>query len=411
MLDLLLETARSLRAHSVRFGLTALGVAWGAFMLTYLTASMEGMQRHFHHELSELGPDLVFLGGGRILKDRIGERGTREVALEDDDVARFRALYSIEALTPVVTLRSRVVRAGGRTRLLNVEGVDASAERIRNLPTQYGRFLTPLDIQRTARVAVIGPGAAERLFGHRQVVGRTLQLESLRLRIVGVSIDKGEQLMDSGDLDDLKLWIPWSTAQRWYTRDDRIHEFVFQPAASAPRQASVRAIRQIAGLHHGFAPDVEPAIWSFDTRDALGPIFGSLVALRVFVAAAGAITLLVGAVGVMNIMLVVVAERTREIGLRKALGATSRDIFVQFLAEAVSVSSSATLLGAALGIGLTQLVGTLVPEGSPLQSVPATDPATVIAIVATLIAVAIVAGVAPALRAARITPAEALRAS
>jgi putative ABC transport system permease protein len=188
-----------------------------------------------------------------------------------------------------------------------------------------------------------------------------------------------------------------------------VHEAVYLPAVREASAASLRDVRQIVGLHQHFTPDNEPALWFFDSSEMLGPILAGLVALRVFVAAAGAITLFVGAVGVMNIMLVVVSERRREIGLRKAVGATSRAIFVQFLAEAVAVSTVAALAGSALGLALTRVVEQLMPEGSPLHSVPVSEPATVLAIAGSLIGVGLVAGVAPALRAARVAPADALR--
>ena len=134
-------------------------------------------------------------------------------------------------------------------------------------------------------------------------------------------------------------------------------------------------------------------------------------ALRVFLIAAGVITLLVGAVGVMNIMLVVVGERINEIGLRKAVGGTRRAIFVQFVAEAAAVCGFSGALGAALGVATTQLLGAVSPPGTPAASPPVLDPITVVAVVASLVAVGMVAGIAPAVRAARVPPAEALRAS
>ena len=409
MLDVLHETLRSLRAHALRFALTALGVAWGAFMLTYMSAAMTGVGAHFEREFDETGPKLVYLGGGQVLDDRVGERGVRAVELENEDVARFAALHSVEAATASIDLWSMVVRGGGRTRLLKVEGVDASARAIRNLAAQRGRFLSPLDIDRAARVAVIGPEAARRLYGHEDVVGRALQIESLTFRIVGVSIPKGEQLMNTGDPDDRKLWIPYTTAQRWFQKDDAVHELLFSPITRDRSADSIRHIRQLAGLHHDFDPGNDAAIWVFDVQASMAAIRAGLDAFRVFLSAAGAITLLVGAVGVMNIMLVVVSERRREIGLRKAVGATGRAIFVQFLAESAAVAATAALLGAALGIGLAKLTQIMAPEGTPMLSVPVFDPQMTATIVASLIAVGVVAGIAPALRAARTAPAEALR--
>ncbi|MEZ4216910.1 MAG: ABC transporter permease [Myxococcota bacterium] len=411
LLDLALDAANSIRAHALRFALTASGVAWGAFLLTFLSATMQGIDRHFASEFRELGPDLVYFGGGRVLRDRVGERGARPVELEREDVERVDALAVVRAATPVVDLGTRLVRANGRTRLLHVEGVGPTAEGVRNLAPRTGRFLAPSDVARRARAAVVGPRVAERLFGRgADALGRWIQIESLRFRVVGVTPAKGEQLMNPGDPDDLKIWIPFTTAQRWFARDDVVHEVVYTPVAATRSRESVRRVREVTSLHHAFTPDVEPALWVFDTHDALDPIFAGIDALSLFVSAAGAVTLLVGAVGVMNIMLVVAGERRREIGLRKAVGATSRAIFAQFLTEAALVAIAAAAAGTALGVALTALVANLVPDDSPLATAAAATPGTIAGIALTLVGVAVVAGVAPALRAARTPPAEALRA-
>jgi len=170
----------------------------------------------------------------------------------------------------------------------------------------------------------------------------------------------------------------------------------------------VQRVREVTAPHHGFDPGVETAMWFFDLQQALKLVGGLLDAMRLFNVVAGLATLLVGAIGVMNIMLVIVGERRAEIGLRKAVGATSRAIFVQFLAEATAVCLLSGIAGAALGIALAQLVAHLAPA-SPFASTPVLDPKTVVTVTSALVMVGIVAGVAPAWRAAQVPPAEALR--
>jgi putative ABC transport system permease protein len=406
--DLARETLRSLRAHALRYGLTSLGIVWGAFMLTYLSASMEGTERHFIGAMQKMGPRLVFMGGGVVLKQRVGERGARPVELEDEDSERLGALQAVEAASPRIELWSEMVRHGRRTKLLRIEGVNESAASIRAFRPAEGRFVSRGDVKENARVAFLGADAALRIFGAEPALGRRISIGGFPFRVIGVAERKGMQLIDSLSPDDARVLIPYSTAQRWMTQQQKIEEFVFAPERADRSTEAVRRVRELTAPHHGFAPDLETAMWFFDIQEALQLVGGLLAAMRLFNMVAGLTTLLVGAVGVMNIMLVIVGERRAEIGLRKAVGATGRAIFVQFLAESTAVCLLSGVAGAALGIGLAQLIAHLAPA-SPFASTPVLDAKTVLSVTAALVMVGIVAGVAPAWRAAQVPPAEALR--
>jgi putative ABC transport system permease protein len=406
--DLAHETLRSLRAHALRYGLTSLGIVWGAFMLTYLSSSMEGTERHFMGAMQKMGPRIVFTGGGVVLKQRVGERGARPVELEADDVDRLGPLATVEGATPRIELRSEMVRVGRKTKLLHVEGVNESAASIRAFRAAEGRFVTRSDVEQTARVAFLGSEAAERLFGTQPAVGRRISIGGIPFRVIGVAERKGMQLVDSLSPDDRKVLIPYSTAQRWITQTEKIEEFAFAPERADLSAEAVQRVREITAQHHQFDPQLETAMWFFDIQEALQLVGGLLDAMRLFNVVAGLTTLLVGAVGVMNIMLVIVGERRPEIGLRKAIGATSRAIFLQFLAESTAVCLFSGLLGAGLGIALAQAIAHLAPS-TPFASTPVVDLKTVVAVSSALVMVGIVAGVAPAWRAAQVPPAEALR--
>jgi putative ABC transport system permease protein len=408
MLDLLLETGRSLRAHAMRFVLTSLGVAWGALLLTFLSAQMGGMRHHFISELEEVGPKIVFMGAGVVLDERAGARGARRVELEPEDVVRLESIAAVEGTTPEVLLRNSPVRRERRSKLLNVVGYDADAASIRRLIAAEGRFLTPLDVTRGARVAFIGPEAKKRLFGAAPAIGERISIESQPFTVIGVGISKGEQLTAVGNPDDQLIVIPYTTAMRWLQKTDRVEEFIVSPRVRENGGAAIRAIRELTGLHEGFDGASDTALWAADMWDVIKLIWGMFIALQGFFIVAGTITLLVGAVGVMNIMLVVVGERTAEIGLRKALGARGRDIFFQFLLEALAVALLASVLGIGGGLLAIRLIAPAFERGG-IHISAAPDALTLVAITGALVAVAIVAGVAPAVRAARIPPAEALR--
>ncbi|MEM9173890.1 MAG: ABC transporter permease [Myxococcota bacterium] len=410
MRDVFIETWRSIVAHRVRFGLTALGIAWGGFMLTFLSANMMGFEAHFVREFEEIGPRVVHMGRGTILKARTGERGARTVEIENEDVQSTERLLQVEAASPEVHIWSMPVRAGRRSKLLKLTGLDHDGDLIRGISIAQGRFLSPLDVERRAKVAVVGPTAAERLFGHREPVGEALLIDGQRFRIVGITKEKGEQLMNSGDPEDLKIFVPYTTAQRWFTKDDEVDEFAFAPTTKEASWDAIRQIRELTALREGYDPRIESAMWAFNIQeplDILRVIFGGI---RVFMISAGLVTLFVGAVGVMNIMLVVVGERTQEIGVRKAIGARGRDVFIQFLLEATLVAIASGAAGAGLGMLLVRAVEFMLPEGSAYVSPPLLDPATAIVLTGALAGVGIVAGLVPAIRASRIPPAEALRA-
>jgi putative ABC transport system permease protein len=408
MRDLLTEIGLSLRAHRLRFALAGLGVGWGALMLTFLSAQTGAMAEHFEHELEEIGPKLVVLGPGVILKDRVGERASRSVEFEAEDVARIESLALVEHASPSIEVFNQPVRRGRRTKILNVYGWDYDAAAIRNMRAAEGRFLSPADVAEARAVAFLGPRAKERLFGEAPALGETIQIGDGRFRVVGIAVAKADQLMDVGNEDDLLIIIPYTTAQRRFTRSEQVREMIFAAEHRELGGTAIDQARQLTALHRGFDPHTDTAMWSVDFWDTLKVLFGMLFAIQLFMAVAGTLTLGVGAVGVMNIMLVVVNERTREIGVRKALGARDRDIFVQFLAEAVVVALGAGLLGTLAGLGLLRATaGAFERAGIVVGTWP--DPFTQAVVTGALVGVAIVAGALPAVRAARVPPAEALR--
>jgi putative ABC transport system permease protein len=409
MRDLLGETLRSIWAHKLRFLLTSLGVAWGALMLTVLSAQIGEMNQHFRHELEEIGPKLVIMGRGMISHERVGERMSRELDLEPEHVERLEALAIVEHASPSVELRNQVVRHGRRIKLLEVVGWDEDGGRIRNVGVAEGRFLTAGDVAGARRVAVLGPEAKRRLFGATPAIGEAIDVNGMRFRVIGVSEEKGTQVSNVGSPDDQLVIVPYTTAQRWFQQKDDVHELVLVAPEREQSAAAIDAARGLVGLHERFTPDDDTSMWAMNYWDSLRPLFGMFLALQLFFLIAGVVTLFVGAVGVMNMMLVVVGERTWEIGLRKALGARSRDVFAQFLLEATLVAGSAGALGAAGGVALLQLTKGVFQQGG-IRATGWPDPLTTAAITLSLVGVAIVAGVMPALRAARISPAEALRA-
>ena len=408
-MDLLHETLRSLRAHALRFTLTSLGIAWGAFMLTYSSATTQGMDRHFREQMEKTGPRVIYFFPGTLIKNRIGERGARPVEIEDVDIERWVGFDAIENAEPNLLRWNQIVRGGRRTKLLTVYGVGPSSQTIRNFTVAEGRFLTSRDVAEAARVAFLGSTAAKRLFGGGSAVGRTIHVEGQAFRVCGVAVGKRQQLVGFGGRDDKAVLVPYTAAQRWLSHERNVNQAIFSPRTRTRSHEAIARVRESVALHHDFSPALDTAFSFVNIHDVLSIIDRIFFALRFFMLSAAGITLTVGAVSVMNIMLVVVAERTREIGLRKAVGATRRTIFTAFLAETTAVCSVSGALGALLGIGLAWLVAHGTDPSQRVISPPEVELASITGLVATLVAIGIVAGVLPAWRAARIPPAEALR--
>ena len=411
LIDLAAETLRSLRAHALRYGLTSLGIAWGILMLTYLTATMDGYERHFERQIGKLGPRVVYLFPGWVTKQRLGHRGARPVELEREDVARMAGIGTLDHAGANLWLGPRIVRADRRTKLLWSYGASADTLTIRNYEVDAGRAFTQRDIAERRRVVFLGAIAAERLFGDRPALGQRVQIDSVPFEVIGVSREKGEQIIHQGPPDDELAWIPVSTAQRWFTRGDVVGQVVFEPITRELATTTTRAVRALLGLHHDFRPDDDIAMSSFDIQEVLAIIQGLLLGTTLFLSAATVVTLLVGAAGVMNIMLVVVTERTREIGLRKAIGASNGAIFTQFLAETVAVSVASGSVGALLGWLLVTLSRSSLAGKSTLTPTPELLPGALVTVALTMIGVGVLSGILPAIRASRIEPAVSLRAT
>jgi putative ABC transport system permease protein len=406
--DLAFSTARSLRAHALRFALTSLGIVWGTLMLSFLSAMMAGLDSHYQKQILNVGPKIVYVFPGMILKDRVGARGARELELENDDIGHLDGLAVVEEAAPNLWLGTRVMRADRTTKLLWTFGASAETLKIRDFQPESGRSITKTDIDSRARVVFLGSEAKRRLFGQAPAVGKTIHIDSVPFRVVGIAREKGMQLMNTDFPDDEHVLIPYTSAQRWFTHTERHNILLFNPRTPQESWSAMDRVRALLALHHDFDPHDDSAVGFFSIQEAVGLLEVVMLGLRIFLIAAGLVTLLVGAVGVMNIMLVVVGERTREIGLRKAVGASNTAIFTQFLAETLVMTTLAGGLGALLGWAATAVMTGLAPPDGSLP-VPLFDLGTIVAIVIALIAVGLVAATVPAFRAARIDPAISLR--
>jgi putative ABC transport system permease protein len=291
-----------------------------------------------------------------------------------------------------------------------MNGADENTVLIRNFEIAEGRAISRLDVMGSREVVFLGHVAAQRIFGNVPAVGRKISIESISFRVIGVSKEKGEQLVGLGAQDDELAFIPVTTAQRWFTHDESVGNIIFEPRTRELSLTAIDAARAVLGLHQGFDHDDTSAVGSFNVHEIMSTLEGILSGLKLFLAAASMITLFVGGAGVMNIMLVVVTERTREIGLRKAIGASNSAIFAQFLCESLCVTMISGASGALIGTGLIFAAADWAQAGNTGAVPPVFVPSSMIGTFFVVVGIGVVSGLLPAVRASRIEPAISLRA-
>jgi putative ABC transport system permease protein len=398
------EALESLNANKVRTGLTILGIVIGVAAVVAMLAVGAGAQDTITGSINGIGTNLLFVFPGNMQ-----EKVNNIKPLSQGDINAISDPFqapSVAAVAPVIFSNLNVTYGGEQTSA-QVSGVTPNYESVRNEKVTEGSFITDSDQFGRASVALIGPQVADKIFGRRDgLVGESIRIEGQPFRIAGVLASKGGGSF--GSQDNVVL-IPLSTAQsRLIHRANDKYDIVYIQAA-APEQVTTATdeVSQILRTRHRTEVGVDD-FTVMSQQDIVSTAQQITGVLTIFLGGIAAISLLVGGIGIMNIMLVSVTERTREIGLRKAIGARKRDILTQFLTE----SSLLSLLGGIIGIALGWLIGFIVGKvaaasGSPFNPVVSLNAILLATVFST--AVGLFFGIYPANRAANLEPVEALR--
>jgi putative ABC transport system permease protein len=380
----------ALVANRLRSALTMLGVVIGVAAVVVLVALGAGAKHEVEQQVEGLGSNIIIVVPGKF---ELGSAPTIS-RLTLDDVNLLGRVVGDERRVAVSVASGETVSVGRRQTFVTVNGVNENVPNVFDRPLARGEYITASDVDTRRRVAVLGSTAVRRVFGDVDPLGRQVSIAGVRFRVIGVFAPVGSTF---GVDRDTEVHIPVTAAQRLFGVD-RIDAL----AVKAPRADDVEPLqgKLTAALRDKYDGEEFSAVTQTQILGTIGRILGLLTLV---LAAIAAISLLVGGVGVSNIMLVSVRERTREIGLRKALGARQRDILLQFLIEAVLLCVVGGLIGIGLGVGSSLLVAAV----SPLPAVIAWwSPALAFTVSA---AVGVFFGVAPARRAGRLDPVVALR--
>jgi putative ABC transport system permease protein len=400
----IIEALQSLTSNKLRSALTILGIVIGVAAVIAMLAVGNGAQNAITGSISGIGSNLLFVFSGNMTED---VRNPKPLTLGDTSAMMDEFLApSVSAVAPVIQGNREVVYNGERTNT-TINGVTPAYESVRNYNLSEGEFINDTHMLENASVALIGPETADKLFGRREgVTGLTIRIDGQPFRVIGVLESKGGGAFGS---QDAVVLVPFTTAQTRLLRRSRDRvDVAFVQATNADSVTSAsEEVSQILRQRHRTAIGVDD-FTVFSQQDFVQTARSITGVLTIFLGGIAAISLLVGGIGIMNIMLVSVTERTREIGLRKALGARRRDILVQFLTE----SSLLSFIGGVIGIGLGWLIAFAVGQ---IAAANATELTPVVGIDAILLAtifstaVGLFFGIYPANRAANLEPVEALR--
>lgn len=387
----LVMALEALRVNRLRSVLTMLGVIIGVLSVVILVAIGTGAKDAIEREISGLGSNIILVVPGRLTSGAAPTQSRLDMA----DVAHVRRVVGNPAKVTVSLQSGETVRVGRTEQFATVVGTDENLQNIFDRPLERGRHLTGTDVDTRRRVAVLGSEVADKLFGDIDPIGRQLTISGARFRVVGVYATVGATF---GVARDQEVHMPVTTAQRLLGLS-RINGMAV--GASGPDEIEPLQEKVLAALKDRHPGDQFSAVTQTQLLGTIGSILGMLTGV---LAAIAGISLLVGGVGVSNIMLVSVRERTREIGLRKALGARQRDILAQFLIEAVLLTTIGGVIGILLGVGGALAIEALTPVPASITWWSITLAFGVSA------AVGVFFGVAPARRAGRLDPVTALRA-
>ncbi|MGD0180961.1 MAG: ABC transporter permease [Terriglobales bacterium] len=413
LLEITRQTLATFKAHKMRVFLTMFGIVWGIASVILLVGLGRGFSVDQQKRMETLGKDLVIIWGGRTSSQVGGLAAGREITLTVDDAEIIRdECYLVKNVSPELR---RAIPEVSQFNSANREivGIWPGFQSFRSLALGDGRLITEEDETEARRVVILGDAARKQLFSGKPAIGASLQIKGVPYTVIGVLKKKTQNSNYSGPDNDF-LFAPYSAVARDFPRPEKpgivrgyVNDIVFEVSTPDEHEATVQQVRRSLGRAHHFDEKDKDALFIWDTLEGANLVANIFSVITIFFGCVAIITLCLGGIGVMNIMLVSVTERTREIGVRKAMGATRRDILRQFFAESAILTVVSGVLGLTAGMVLCAAMSAIpLPDFVPH---PIVSGASIVASVLTLSVITLTAGMYPAQRAAEMTPVDSLR--
>ena len=410
-LALVLRLFRADLGHQTkRIVLTVLAIAWGTLSIVLLLSFGEGLKRSFAKGSRGMGEGIAVVWPGATTRAYMGLPSGRPIPLKEEDPDLLRSRIREIAVLSVEFSKWVPMAVGTKTLNVRVRGVDVAFGDMRNiLPQPGGRFLNALDVAEKRRVIFLGEELARDLYGTEDVVGRTLLVNQSTFLVVGVAQKKIQMGMYNGP-DKNQAAIPAPTFKSMYT-DARIQNLVYRPVSLELGDMAKAQVYRVMGAKYHFDPEDTRALGIWDTRENQRITDNIALGIQIFLGIIGGLTLFVGGMGVANIMYAVVKERTREIGVKMALGAKERQVMLPFVLEALLMTVLGGILGTTVSLGLIVVIAALPLKGEALELLgkPTFSPAIGAATAMVLGTIGSLAGFFPAKRASSVNPAVSLR--
>lgn len=405
-LDIIYEISNTLRMNKLRTFLTGFTVAWGIFMLIILLGSGNGIETGVKKEFEKDAVNSIRMSGGKTTLPYKGHKPGRDIQLENDDYHEIkRSIKGVEYITSRYYLwRDNAISYQNEFGTFTIIGCHPDHRHLEKTVIVDGRMINDIDLRKFRKVIVIGTQVKDHLFKEESPIGKFINVNKILFKVVGVFTDEMDERQER------MIYTPISTAQQLFNAKNKVHSILFTTEMATLQESKdvETETRNLMAQKHNFSIEDERAIHIRGNFEMYKKYMNLFKNIRIFIWVIGIGTIIAGIVGVSNIMLISVKERTKEIGIRKAIGARPGTIIGQILTEAVFITSISGYSGLVLGVALIELISSMVPP-TPYFDSPHVDIEIALSAVLLLILSGTVAGYIPAQRAAHIKPIEALR--